>query len=526
MRDRQGVVEGRHRLSAILALLVAAAVPGTAAASAPRVLPAGSGGAPADWIVSARDGPAARSLAQRAGARSVGVSGRYLVPRRRAGALAEALDRRGLLRWAEPNQSLRRPTVVMTTTAFAWRDRLGLAGLNPPPVRPGSPQLALLDTPVDLTHPVFAGALLTAPDGMAPYDLHGTATASVATGTGAGGVLGVWPGMRLANHAFPPDRLTCADSAAMIDRAVARGAAVINMSYGSDERCFTEFAALQNATLNGVVVVAAAGNEREFGNPAEYPGAFPHVIAVGALAVEERAASFSNAGAAVDLAAPGVDVPAAVPWLFDPDGVADGVTALSGTSLSAPMVAAAAGLLRSARPGLTGGQVAALLCASARDLPPRGWDRRTGCGAPNVAAALRAPAPPRDPFEPNDDVVWIDGIGLGRPAPLMRTATVRATVTAHDDPVDVYRVRSRPGLRISLLPLSGGADLRVLDDTALDIADRSSVLATSRRKGRRTDRATVRKRGVIFIAVTHDRRAASRQSVYRLRFDGLRPKAK
>jgi hypothetical protein len=138
---------------------------------------------------------------------------------------------------------------------------------------------------------------------------------------------------------------------------------------------------------------------------------------------------------------------------------------------------------------------------------------------------MRAPAPPRDPFEPNDDIVWVDGIGLGRAAPPVRTPAFRATVTAHDDPVDVYRVRMgrRSQLRVAITPQSGGADLRVLDHTALDVADRASLLGTSRRRGRSPDRATVRNDGararVIFIAVTHDGRAGRRQSAYRLRVD-------
>ena len=515
MQHRQGVVEGRDRLNRVLALVAATVVvaPAPAAAAPPQVLPTRQVSAPPDWIVSARDSNAARSLALRAGVRPFGATGQFLVPRAGARALADALDRRGLLRWAEPNRQVRRASAnAGSATTVAWRERLGLTGVPLLPVRPDSPQLALLDSPVDLTHPVFAGTLLTSPNPLEPYDLHGTATASVAAGTGAGGVLGVRPGMRVANHAFPDGRMTCAQSASLIDRAVAEGAAVINMSYGSEESCFTEFAALQHATQHGVIVVAAAGNERMLGNPVEYPGAFPHVITAAALGSDDAAAPFSIAGEAINLAAPGTDIPVAVPWLMTRMRCSTAWQLLSGTSFAAPMVAGAATALRAARPNLTGGQIAALLCASARDIPPAGWDRRTGCGAPDLGAALRRPAPVPDPTEPNDDVVWVDGIGLGRGSPPVwnggHAPTLRATVTAQDDPVDVYRVRLRPhsGLRVTLSPRAGGADLRVLDRGALDVGDRDALLATARLLARRTDRESVRndsRRGrVMFVAVT------------------------
>ena len=68
------------------------------------------------------------------------------------------------------------------------------------------------------------------------------------------------------------------------------------------------------------------------------------------------------------------------------------------------MLAAAATVVRAMRPGLDAGQLATLLCRSARDIAPAGWDRRTGCGIPDIAAALRyAGHLPPDLAEPDDD---------------------------------------------------------------------------------------------------------------------------
>ena len=55
---------------------------------------------------------------------------------------------------------------------------------------------------------------------------------------------------------------------------------VINMSLGGPDFKAAEKAAIDDAIANGVIVVAAAGNEGEFGMG--YPGAYAPVISAGA----------------------------------------------------------------------------------------------------------------------------------------------------------------------------------------------------------------------------------------------------
>jgi hypothetical protein len=186
------------------------------------------------------------------------------------------------------------------------------------------------------------------------------------------------------------------------------------------------------------------------------------------------------------------------------------------------MVAALAAALWSARPNLTVDQLTTLLCQSARDLPPAGWDRRTGCGSPDYAAALRLPAPRADPAEPNDDVVWVDGIGLGRPASVLPPDVHHASLTAHDDPADLYRVRlpGRSRTTITLRPALGGADLLALEERAQDLHDASALLGRSRLPGRRADALELTNpKGsarIAYVAVTHDARAGVRRVAYAL----------
>ncbi len=424
-------------------------------------------------------------------------------------------------------------TIAGTAPAIAdavpWRDRIGLAGARAPAVSPASPFLALVDSPVDLGNAALAGAPITADASIAPFDLHGTATASVAGATGAAGILGVWPGMRLRNYPFADGAATCERAAALITRAVAQGAATISMSYGSESPCFAELAALQAATRRGVVLVAAAGNGRLDGNPLSYPAAYPHVIAVAALGDTDSATTFSSTSTVPDLAAPGKDVLTAVPVAFDPDPLPDGLALLTGTSFSAPMVAAAATWLRAVRPALTAGQIGTLLCDAARDVPPLGFDRRTGCGALDLHAALRHRAPAPDPGEPNDDVQWVDGVSFATPSHSVWRGggprVVRASVAAREDPSDVYRILRPPHsrTRITLTPGVGGADLRVLDDDAIDIGDRAALLSTSRRARGAIDRVTVVNRSarfrIAYVVVTHDPGAGAHRAAYALRIE-------
>jgi serine protease len=78
---------------------------------------------------------------------------------------------------------------------------------------------------------------------------------------------------------------------------------------------------------------------------------------------------FSNFNSWVTLAAPGVDVFSTIPTRLSP-GVPYGY--LSGTSMSAPMVAGAAALLLTQNPGWTPAQVTERLRRTARDLTPTG----------------------------------------------------------------------------------------------------------------------------------------------------------
>jgi subtilisin family serine protease len=134
---------------------------------------------------------------------------------------------------------------------------------------------------------------------------------------------------------------------------------VINMSLGGSGRNTAYETAINNAVSLGVVVVVAAGNSDA--DSTNYSPAFvPNAITVSALAdfngaagggaaatcrpdVDDTLADFSNWGAPVDIAAPGVCILSTYPVERGGSGT------ISGTSMAAPHVAGAAALLASAQ---------------------------------------------------------------------------------------------------------------------------------------------------------------------------------
>jgi Subtilase family len=82
---------------------------------------------------------------------------------------------------------------------------------------------------------------------------------------------------------------------------------VINLSIGVGLHSETEQIVFNELADSGVTVAATMGNEYEEGNPTEYPAAYDGVMAVGAVDEVDRRESFSNTGAHIALAAPGVN---------------------------------------------------------------------------------------------------------------------------------------------------------------------------------------------------------------------------
>jgi subtilisin family serine protease len=188
---------------------------------------------------------------------------------------------------------------------------------------------------------------------------HGTHVAGLigATGNNTTGVTGVnWAVSIMPLRVF--DELGSSDIAYIdqaIHYAIENGADIINMSYGGFTDSDIENQDLQLAYASGILNVAAAGNEAiNLNNIPSYPVCYDNVLGVGATDATDTIASFSNYGnECVDVAAPGEDI---FSTLYTDDTIA-GFTEqygwFSGTSMSSPITAGVAALVKSVDQDMT-----------------------------------------------------------------------------------------------------------------------------------------------------------------------------
>ena len=167
---------------------------------------------------------------------------------------------------------------------------------------------------------------------------------------------------------------------------------VINLSLGGRLQDPLVVAAIERAVAEGVIVVAAAGND---GAPIRsFPAANDNVIAVAATDMLNEQAPYSSFYAEIDISAPGGDL------RFDRngDGLADGIvagiasisgsqfqpsfSAYQGTSMASPTVAAGIALMKGIEPSLTQDDIERLLVAGELtiDIGTAGFDNETGFG--------------------------------------------------------------------------------------------------------------------------------------------------
>ncbi|WP_078414370.1 S8 family peptidase [Priestia abyssalis] len=249
--------------------------------------------------------------------------------------------------------------------------------------------VAVIDEGVDPNHPEFKGRIsspvsIADPANPAPPGPHGTHVAGIigaAENNGVGGH-GINPKAKIMSISvfdqFSGDYVL-ADA---ILYAVEHGADVINMSLGAYVEMPLVEEAVKKAVDKGVVVVAAAGNSADM--TYQYPAAYDGVITVGSTNAEKKKSWYSTYGPVIDVAAPGEDVYSS---LYAPvKGSTFGK--MSGTSMSSPVVAGIASLIKSKYPNLNSYQVEAILEKTATDLGDKGFDLDYGHGLVNPVAAL------------------------------------------------------------------------------------------------------------------------------------------
>ena len=373
------------------------------------------------FILQAADAPTAMSEAQRLAARPV-VLASYPIQRR------QQIQKHG------PYAS--RPNDPYFFEQWNLENR-GANGVSPgvdlnaraawPVTRGAGSIVAVSDDGVELTHPEFVARagndLHFYFDGMSgstnamptdPDDNHSTVVAglALAEGNNQRGLSGVAPQAQLASWKIFLGNNVSASDEQMMDMFQYRSnvVSVENHSWGKGETDPTQFppTALESVGISnaiafgrvgrGVVMVRSAGNGRSNIINANDDGYAndPRVVCVASVRRDGRAASYSNPGACLLVAAPGGDTDAAIfstdrqgsaGWnplglgddFADPDYVYS--TRVVGTSFAAPQISGLVALLLSANPNLSWRDVQQILILSARQFDPADPDvRANGAG--------------------------------------------------------------------------------------------------------------------------------------------------
>lgn len=189
---------------------------------------------------------------------------------------------------------------------------------------------------------------------------------------------------------------------------------VINLSFGSEDTCsITEQSAINAAINAGALVVVSAGNEGADINGFA-PANCDNVFVITATTRQGGETCYTNVGPEADLAAPGGNVadennPASNctgnpedalittsnTGTGGPDAGINEYKHYAGTSFAAPMVSAAAALIKATDPSLNSSEIESLLTSAARAFPQNTTDSfgdcntdRCGNGILDINAAL------------------------------------------------------------------------------------------------------------------------------------------
>ena len=264
--------------------------------------------------------------------------------------------------------------------------------------------IAVVDSGIDFTHPDLTNNLWTNPRPSADGDLHGwdfvannseitdeqghgTAVAGIiaAEGNNGLGVTGVmWSAslmsLRVLDNTGTGD---VGNAVEAIDYAIAHGAHVINLSWGTTGESLVLKEAIERALRRNVVVVCSSGNGgQDLDTNQYYPASFglKDLIVVGATDNHDQPVSWSNWGARkVTIAAPGANI------LTTQRG--GGYWTVTGTSVAAPVVTGIAGLLKTIHPAANTAFISRAISSGARQVVSLSGKVSSG-GVADAAGAL------------------------------------------------------------------------------------------------------------------------------------------
>jgi outer membrane protein assembly factor BamB/subtilisin family serine protease len=246
---------------------------------------------------------------------------------------------------------------------------------------------------IDDVHGINAAIAANMPGNGSPVDAadHGTSVASVigAVGNNGLGMTGVAWNVKLMPLRFigangfglVSDEIEC------IDYAIARGAHIINASFGGSTFSQSLYDAMKRARDARIIVVCSAGNDSENNDTgAHYPSGYllDNIIAVAnTTRTDALSASSAFGSGMIELGAPGTSI------LTAGSSGDRAYRFASGTSFSAPMVTGAIALLKARFPSDSYRETINRLLRGVDPLPSLAGKTISG-GRLNLSAALRA----------------------------------------------------------------------------------------------------------------------------------------
>jgi hypothetical protein len=275
--------------------------------------------------------------------------------------------------------------------------------------------VAILDTGVDPTHPMYAGRIIEeacfslqgdcpngqsemfGPGASVPCAIsgcgHGTRVAGIAVGDDPGGrLIGVAPHATLiaiqifSDVAGEPGAYSSDILAAfqhVLGLTVFHQIAAVNLSIGGtlftseaacDQAVSSHFTAVEMLRTANVLTVAASGNG-SLTNALTTPACLSNVIGVGSTSNDDVASSFSNSASFLRLLSPGEAV--------ESSSMGGGSAATNGTSMASPHVAGAIATIREAVPGTSASEIDNALALSGVAV----FDARNGITTPRIQIA-------------------------------------------------------------------------------------------------------------------------------------------
>ena len=208
---------------------------------------------------------------------------------------------------------------------------------------------------------------------------HGTAISSIISAPfGNADLLGVAPNAELtavkvldSQNSSPISRIIEG-----IDWCIQNDIDVINMSFGTSNYSIALKEKIQEATQEGLIIVASAGNNGSNGG-LQYPARYDNVIAVASIGTDMQRVDSSATGEGLSVSAPGDQIRTL--------GLFGGESIVTGTSIATAHVTGAVAILLDKIPNASPEVINALIQASAI---PLGKSTEYGAGLIDISYAL------------------------------------------------------------------------------------------------------------------------------------------